>query len=217
MLAPSGGVAFDVRETFAEAIADGADLTLVDMPIGLADDRDRDVDLAAKRALGRRHMCVFPAPPRGVIGLDDYARASAESQRLTGRKLSKQAWNIVPKIREVDAAVRANPTCSVRECHPEVCLWGILGSPEPEPKRTPAGAVARLAALGRFLPGVGDAVERFVAGAPARDVRRDDVIDAAICAVAAAGVWDGSLRTLPTDPPRDRHGLPMEMVYRVPG
>lgn len=217
MLTRGGGVALDVRETFAEAAADRADLILVDMPIGLADEGDRAADLEAKRALGRRHMCVFPAPPRGVIGIDDYAAASAESHRLTGRKLSKQAWNIVPKIREVDGAMRAGTASPVRECHPEVCVWGLAGVPEPEPKRTRAGATARLVVLERFVPGVEDVVERFLAGTPASVLQRDDAVDAVICAVTAAGVWDGTLRTLPASPPRDRHGLPMEMVYRVPG
>ena len=45
-----------------------------------------------------------------------------------------------------------------------------------------------------------------------RGVARDDVVDAMAAAVTAAA-GDAALRTLPTRPPRDTCGLPMEMLY----
>ncbi len=50
----------------------------------------------------------------------------------------------------------------------------------------------------------------------ARMSREDDILDA--LAAAVTGLIGGTkLKTLPASPERDAQGLPMEMVYFVPG
>src|SRR6185437_12326227 len=54
------------------------------------------------------------------------------------RKVSKQLFNIAPKIREVDAMLRADPLLvgRVHEVHPELAFWRLNGGqPLSEPKR----------------------------------------------------------------------------------
>ena len=45
------------------------------------------------------------------------------------RKVSKQLFNIAPKIREVDEVLRAMPDANGRvfEVHPEVAFWRLNG------------------------------------------------------------------------------------------
>lgn len=213
----SGGIEFDVFGQFVLAVDPGAALCLVDIPIGLTDRGVREADVAARRVLGRRHVCVFSAPVREVIACGGYEEATGVSAALSGRRLTKQAWGIVPKIREVDGAVRSDKRVRqiVRECHPEVCLWGLAGSAMAQRKKSSEGAAARLGVLRPYLPDADAAVETALKAFPKGAVGRDDVIDALICAVSAAGVWDDSLHTLPQSPDQDRFGLAMEMVYRV--
>jgi predicted RNase H-like nuclease len=71
--------------------------------------------------------------------------------------------------------------------------------------------------LAGFVGGAEDLLADALRASARRDVAADDVIDAMVCAVTAAGVWDASLRTLPEFPERDGRGLAMEMVYRDAG
>ena len=51
------------------------------------------------------------------------------SRRLTGKGLSRQAFAIAPKIKEVDDFLQSCPTAevTVREAHPEICFWALNG------------------------------------------------------------------------------------------
>lgn len=210
-----GEVVFSLVERLG-AIDAACGLCCVDMPIGLAERGVRAVDVAAKRVLGRWNARVFLTPARGVFACADYPAANALSRERTGKGLSKQMWHIMPKIREVDDALRHEPRLRdvVRECHPEICFWGLGGGVIGENKKTPEGFAARLAVLERFVPGTQDLIADAMRMLPRGAVQTDDVVDAMVCAVTAAGVWDGSLRTLPESPEQDGRGLAMEMVYR---
>ncbi len=214
----SGGASFRIEPDLGTAVGSTphADLALVDMPIGLAERGVRAADLAAKRLLGRWNARVFLTPARRVFECDSYPDANARSRELTGKGLSKQMWHIMPKIRTVDAELAGNPGLVgvVRECHPEICFWGLSGSVIAENKKSDAGAADRLGVLARFVPDAEAIVGRAMEQTRRKEVARDDLIDAMVCAVTAAGVWDGSLRTLPEHPERDGRGLAMEMVYR---
>jgi predicted RNase H-like nuclease len=192
------------------------DLVCVDIPIGLADRGSRATDVAAKRVLGRWNARVFLTPCRGAVKAATYPEANARSRELSGKGLSKQAWNILPKVREMDAYLLEGPPLPIRECHPEICFWGLGGEVIAESKKSEVGQAKRLAVLSRHIPDaasiLADGLERW----PRKVVAADDLIDAMVCAVTAAGVWDGSLHTLPEFPERDERGLAMEMVYRVP-
>ena len=53
---------------------------------------------------------------------------------------------------------------------------------------------------------------------PRNRVAKDDILDALAAAVTGwlAGSGRGKLATLPSEPPKDAKGLPMEMVYWQP-
>lgn len=214
-LTDDGSVSFEVMGSFG-GVDSACDLVAVDMPVGLSATGVRGVDAAAKRVLGKWHSRVFQTPARAVFDAVDYPSANVMSRDVSGKGLSKQMWHIMPKIREVDEAIcdGNGMRAMARECHPEICFWGLSGSVISENKKTDEGAAKRLAVLSAFINDVHGVVERALEGVPKSRMARDDVIDALVCAVTAAGVWDGSLRTLPEEPERDGFGLAMEMVYR---
>lgn len=218
-MSPGGVVSVSVEGSMGAACARwGPELACVDMPIGLAETGVRGADMAAKRVLGRWNARVFLTPCRGVFAAGDYAAANAASRAISGKGLSKQMWHIMPKIREVDEALRDDwVRAVVRECHPEICFWGLSGAVIGENKKTPEGFARRMAVLARYVEGAEDLVADALRVSSRRDVAADDVVDAMVCVVTAAGVWDGSLRTLPEEPERDGRGLAMEMVYRDAG
>ena len=100
-----------VLRTFAEVVlaAREAELTLVDIPIGLpsADcPRLRLCDTMARERLGPRASSIFSVPAREAVWAPSYVEACRENRRILGRDLSKQSWGICPKIREADAVFR---------------------------------------------------------------------------------------------------------------
>lgn len=184
---------------------------LIDIPIGLPDKSERDVEAAARRVLPGRASSVFSVPVRRVLDVYDYDEASALNKRLTGKKLSVQTWNILHKIKQVDDLLRYDERARQRfhEAHPEVIFWALTGAPMTYSKKTGPGFLERVEALRRYYPQTDAAVkaiwtdfEKVVAG--------DDVLDALALAVAARME---RFRTLPESPQTDGQGLRMAMVY----
>ena len=109
-------------------------IVAVDMPIGLperAGAGGRAAENAVRPLLGARQSSVFSVPSRAAIYAHDYAQACRVAQETSEppRKVSKQLFNIAPKIREVDAVLRADPQVAARvyEVHPEVAFWRLNG------------------------------------------------------------------------------------------
>ncbi|MGH8894689.1 MAG: DUF429 domain-containing protein, partial [Actinomycetes bacterium] len=125
----------------------------IDMPVGLPPRGRRQCDLAAKRLLGRAHPRVFLTPPRGVLTAGSYVEAGALHRALAdGKGMSVQTWQLVAKVREVDA--RADDPRLV-EVHPELS-FALLAGRVLSPKRTRAGREERLDALRPWLPDLAD-------------------------------------------------------------
>ncbi|MFH0821761.1 MAG: DUF429 domain-containing protein [Pseudomonadota bacterium] len=194
-----------------------AQVILVDIPIGLSANGDRLCDQEARRTLGpKRAVSVFPVPCRPAVYANTYQDACEINRTHTGRRLSKQTWGIVRKIREVDEFLRRTPDARgiVREVHPEVCFRTLNGRSMVHGKKKAEGSQERIAVLGQYHPRIrellADAAKRLVR---ARSASLDDVLDAAAAAITGLGYPDG-LATIPGKPPFDEHGLPMEMIYR---
>ncbi|MEY9862003.1 putative RNase H-like nuclease [Catenulispora sp. GAS73] len=173
----------------------------VDMPIGLPDSGVRQADVLARRFVGPRSSSVFSTPVRAAVELDAYELSAQAHRELTGVGLTKQAFALRMKIREVDAWL-PTAACRVVEVHPEVSFAELAREPLAYAKSTWAGAELRrnlLAAAGVVLPSdVGPVGAR--AGV-------DDVLDAAVAAWTATRVRDGLARSLPGSPESFSDGI----------
>ena len=190
------------------------DLVMIDIPIGLADSDPRACDLAARRHLGTpRASSVFPAPCRAALEADTYASACALNFAACGRKISRQCFHILPKIRAVDRLMTAERQRFTRECHPEVVFARLSDQNQglTTNKKRSAGRSERLALLElQFGPidvdGIRDRVGR-------KKLPADDLLDALACLVAARKVANGDSLVLPeSGPVFDARGLRMEIV-----
>jgi predicted RNase H-like nuclease len=230
-------------------------MVAVDIPIGLPSGAPRDtarrrVDGEARAFLGpRRASSVFSAPCRPTLAARSYREACdlEVAARGGGKGLSVEAYNIIPKIRDVDAVIRpshqapvgsggAGPGVLVREVHPEVVFAVLAGAGKRghglvHAKRGCAacrrdglactGEADRLALLRAHLPDFQprEVRERLLsthprqAGQSGPIVGRDDIVDAAVCLVAALRIVRGEALTLPAgEPEHDARGLRMEIV-----
>lgn len=115
----------------------------IDIPIGLAnvyEQGGRTCDRLARKLLSARRSSVFPTPIRGTLAAATWEEACVISRRSanTGMGLSKQAFGILPKIREIDELLqdRRELRSRVYEVHPELCFQRLAGAPMP---RLPVG------------------------------------------------------------------------------
>ena len=210
-----GRISWEVVPT-VRALLDSSnppELLALDIPIGLMSSGSRECDTAARQLLGQpRGRSVFTAPIRPMLAASSYSDACAIGRQIEGRALSKQAWAILPKIREVDALLRGDASLRdrVHEVHPELCFFHLAGGqPVVAKKRSPEGQ-ARRAGLLRMEFGT----DIDAALGARRDLRceADDILDAFVALWTARRIRFGTAKCLPEVPPRDECGLPMEML-----
>jgi predicted RNase H-like nuclease len=185
----------------------------IDMPIGIPDAGPRDCDFRARRLLApRRGASVFPAPVRSVLGVRDYAEACDLREAIDGKRLSLQAFNILPKIDEVDRYIRKNREVRLFEVHPELAFAALnAGVPMVHPKRSGNGFIERMSHLEPLF----DAQQlEAAASAYARSmVAKDDVLDAFAVLASARRIASGSGRRVPEQPVSDSAGLDMAIWF----
>jgi predicted RNase H-like nuclease len=196
--------------SFQDVLNAGAQVIAVDMPIGFEDqpgpDGMRTCERLAREILGPRRSSIFPSPLRAALAAADYPEAMTLNRAAGGKGLSKQGWNLFPKLREIDALATPNSESFLFETHPETSFAVIAGAPAAHSKKTPEGRAERLALLERHgLPRNLFEPHPF----KRKDAVPDDLIDAGLCALTALRIAAGTARSLPDDPPRDGRGLRM--------
>jgi len=201
-----------VYEPDARALlAEHALVVAIDIPIGLPSSGSRPVDGKARRLLGPLRCSVFPAPVRACLCASSYEDACEKSEQACGKKISRQTYGILPKIRDVDALLRETPglRTTTFEVHPEVCFvhWSNLRSPR-HPKKSGFGFMERLGIVQAVYGSAPSAVRDEVPRSQAAD---DDILDAFAALWTAQRIHDGRAVAIDGADKRDEYGLPMEM------
>jgi predicted RNase H-like nuclease len=184
----------------------------VDVPIGLTDFGPRLCDLAARQKLGRpRASSVFPAPVRATLTAITYQEACEKHQRADGRRLTRQTFGILPKIREADCLLSQDAALQriVREIHPELSFaqWNA-GRPMAHRKSSLGGRAERELLIETRWSGLRRRLADQLRGS---DYQADDLNDALAALWTAERICSGHAVLLPREPARDRLGLRMEI------
>lgn len=236
LAAPDEAPGFMLFETF-EALWEHcreAKRLLADMPIGLLGEarkegdqsrsmgvnprskEERACDKAARKLLGRRACTIFSPPARGAMEAmtrgENYVTTSEENRRLLGKGLSKQAFNIMPKIRELDEFLQSRPEAQDKlfESHPELAFARFNGgAPLATGKRHPAGLQARRGLIDSLDSQAMQTVQTMLRQHPRKTVKEDDLLDA--LALGLLSLRSPILKPLPAEMsiPLDATGLPM--------
>lgn len=206
-----------IHARFGDLVSDlGADAVIaVDMPIGLPEriaGPGRGPEQAIRPLLGARQSSVFSIPARAAVEASNYGEACARALETSEppKKVSKQAFNLFPRILEIDAVLRHDEDLKTRviECHPEFSFCRLNNETAMcRPKKikgavNPEGIDERIAVLDRH----GLDRRLFEAGAP-RGASIDDVVDAAVNLLMAERHAAGLTTPFPPRPARDRYGI----------
>ena len=193
----------------------------VDIPIGLSRDGFRACDRAARQLLGKRSSSVFPVPPRLALAPLSYEELNLASKAHCGKGISKQAFYLLPKIREAEALLRSPNSDGLDwlETHPELCFSSFNGAvPMEDNKKTEAGFCERKSVLARHIPArtIDRLLQSLMASVPRAQCARDDMLDALVCGAVARldATGRGCLPLGKRD--FDEVGLPMRICYPIP-
>lgn len=181
-------------------------LIAIDIPIGIPTSGARACDIAARRLLGKpRSNSVFPAPVRATFDAKTYEEACALSLQAQGKSLSRQAFEIISKIREVDELITPALQTRIFEVHPEVSFWALNGGQSLKHRKlNREGKAERIKLLLQHYP----TINTHLAELERSTAAQHDLLDAAVAAWTAECVARGAV-------PRqfDSRGLRMEIVY----
>ena len=226
---PSGWVAallrndsltFELRafSRLEQVLEPGPAVVALDMIIGLPDAAapgGRECDRQARRLLGRRGSSVFSPPCRPALAARSYPEALTANRAKHGVGLSKQAYNLFPKLRQADALLTPALQAIVHEAHPELAFAGMAsGTPCAHAKKQSAGRTERLERLAS--QGFDAAALHAALGLECRrqlGAAADDILDALACAWTAKRIASGTAKRLPHTPPKDSRGLRMEVWF----
>jgi predicted RNase H-like nuclease len=217
---PQGGeVRVRIVPRFADVLSapEQPAVVAVDMPIGLPERvgaGGRAAESCVRPLLGARQSSVFSVPSRAAIYAADYREACRVAQATSDppRKVSKQLFNIAPKIREVDEALRATSRTVSRvfEVHPELAFWRLNdGRALTEPKKVKSRPYEPGLTLRRRLLMAAGLLADAVNAPPPKGAAADDLLDALACAAIARRIHAGDAQPFPNPPPRDAFGLAM--------
>jgi predicted RNase H-like nuclease len=193
----------------AGALSGRFDRAGIDIPIGMNDDGERACDLLAREKLQPHASRVFTGARRWLWQeFSDPDKANKEAQRRGETRVSRQLWNIGPKIMEVDAFLRTHRERDIREVHPELVFLRLNGNKPLPPKKSEEGDALRRRLLKR--QGFRE-IERWLTSVRiGTGAKRDDVLDA--CAVALAAREPAG--HLPKGAPQlDACRLPMQIWF----
>jgi predicted RNase H-like nuclease len=181
---------------------DRFDLVGIDIPIGLLDGPRRACDGAARKYLESAGSSVFPAPPRAALACTTYVDALAVSRAVTSRGISKQTFNIMPKVAELDRLIDETNQHTVIEVHPECAFKALNGDKKLLSKKSLEGRRARR----RLLDDHFAVPPTAPAGAAI-----DDMLDAYAVLWSVRRYQRGEHRTF-GDGQRDARGIEMRIV-----
>ncbi len=192
---------------------------LADMPIGLLSSGqifsgNRPCDATARKFLGKKHSSIFNPPCIEALQEKSYQQASATNFGILGKKLSKQSWNIVPKIREINAFLHLNPLWKNKllEAHPELSFQKLNGNtPLQFSKKSSEGITERINILQMHYPASATLFGKMLADPALKgNAAADDMVDAICLAVLnrhRGQMLENISEHYPEDPLGNRMGI----------
>ena len=178
-----GVVTARVVETFDAVVRSApSGPVFVDMPIGLTESDDRQVERLARQRLPGRAGSVFNVPARSAVYAESFQAACDCNARVQGKKISLQSWYICPKIKEVDQCLQAQPRLRPRvlEAHPELLFATFEGAPMRYSKKQALGQAERIALLERQGLKPSKVLAELYQHTRKAQVQVDDVLDAMV-------------------------------------
>ena len=127
----------------------------IDIPLKLADSGKRPAETEARILLKKRACTIFSPPTLNALRAENYIDACEVNFKDCGKRISKQSWNLFPKIKEAQKFLEKNliSKSKVFEVHPELSFMAMNDMNLIEvSKKTDIGKEIRIKLLQKFFP-----------------------------------------------------------------
>ena len=163
----------------------GSKIALIDIPLGLGSRSiPRTIESKARSHLKpKRTSSIFTPPVLESLRAENYPDACTINYEITGKKISIQSWNIIPKIAEANELICNHPELkrNLKEAHPEICFKYLNHGQPLRHSKTAAGGLGireRLEILNTYDDSANDFFNRSITKYSKSVLKEDDILDA---------------------------------------
>jgi len=189
----------------------------IDMPIGFASKNiKRSLDAKLRKKLGNKSSSVFTPPLREALNENNKKAAKSINKDISGKSLSEQILNIMPKMRELDNFLQQYPEHNIFESHPELNFKSLNKNRDLNTKKgKKSGFKQRLEILSKHNSKIPAFVENVLQQELRKNVKKDDILDASCLALANYLAGENRFNLIENDPefPVDDCGIPIRVAY----
>ena len=187
---------------------------LIDIPVGLSSLKfERTIDIKARQYLKNRKSSIFSPPCREAVYTNPYQAALKLNRQVIGKGMSIQAYNLSPKIKEIDEWLDSKPEhIRVFEAHPELCFKSLNKTIDLQfSKHDKAGVIERQEVLFAYDVKLLPIYKTLMKSYKRSEVKPDDILDA--MSLFATSHVEGRLLYLQDENSIDETGKSVGMVY----
>ena len=172
----------------------------IDMPLGLSPTGKRPAEVEARFLLKKRSCTIFSPPTIGALECESYLDACEINFRDCGNRISKQSWNLFPKIKETQKFLKNKLITkpSIYEIHPELSFMAMNNMKVIElSKKTDLGRKIRIKLIQKFFPNF--RFELVRSKYKKNEVLDDDILDSISVLWSTLRIVDNIAQFVPKD------------------
>ena len=175
----------------------------IDIPLQLSHTGKRFAEIEARSLLKNRACTIFTPPTLNALRAKNYMDACEVNFKECGKRISKQSWNLFPKIKEAQEFLDNKSINKLRvfEVHPELSFMAMNDmSLVQASKKTDIGREIRIKLIQKFFPKFSfESVRNEYKKNQALD---DDILDSVSVLWSTQRIVDNIANFVPKDPKR---------------
>ena len=175
----------------------------IDIPLQLSHTGKRYAEIEARSLLKNRACTIFTPPTLNALRAKNYMDACEVNFKECGKRISKQSWNLFPKIKEAQEFLENKSINKLRvfEVHPELSFMAMNDmSLVQASKKTDIGREIRIKLIQKFFPKFSfESVRNEYKKNQALD---DDILDSVSVLWSTQRIVDNIANFVPKDPKR---------------
>ncbi|MDC0183167.1 DUF429 domain-containing protein [Nitrosomonadales bacterium] len=174
----------------------------IDIPLILSETGKRFAETEARTILKKRSCTIFSPPTFSALKANNYIEASEINFRQSGKRLSKQSWNLFPKIKQAQKFLKYNNKINLFEIHPELSFMAMNDmNLVLESKKTIIGKKIRIKLIKRFFPSFSFELVRKKYNK--NEVLDDDILDSISVVWSTQRIVDNIAQFVPKKPEKN--------------
>ena len=198
-------ISFQIIKNLNDVYLEGINVSHIgiDIPLQLSHTGKRFAEIEARSLLKNRACTIFTPPTLNALRAKNYMDACEVNFNECGKRISKQSWNLFPKIKEAQEFLENKSINKLRvfEVHPELSFMAmndmILVQAS---KKTDIGREIRIKLIQKFFPKFSfESVRNEYKKNQALD---DDILDSVSVLWSTQRIVDNIANFVPKDPKR---------------